>query len=134
MSGQLFENMYQSARGREASALFSLRDGQMLENHIVHNGYWYNRAGKLLGHGDLSHQNLADVAAGLDQGEVFVVLSEYNAFGSGLHEAKGPYGHSLRYIADHAMYVIVQGRVYARRVFADSQYRRITAPEIYKLL
>jgi hypothetical protein len=138
MTGQLTENMYYPRYlGQQSSVLFGLRDSQMPLDAATHNSGWFNKAGRYLGHGDLTLENLRVIAEGLEAGEVFVVLSEYKTLGLDQHPSPGPYNHDLPYIAKYAMFVIVQGQVYARREFPNSPdcpMELISEQEIYQLL
>lgn len=75
---QLTKRMY----GTEMSSVrgpFGLRSGQMCRDgvKVKHNAGWFNRAGELLGWGDMSTADFAAIATELPRDEVFIVLDEY---------------------------------------------------------
>ena len=105
---RLTKEMY----GREfqpASSLFGLRCGQRRDDDLVHNGGWYNKAGERLGWGDLSHDDLQRIAAGLQKGELFIVLPERASFWNYATPVDQPspvHAPGVEYVAEHARYVI----------------------------
>jgi len=55
--------------------------GSLRENEFIHNGGWYDLAGKFLGWGDLSIEDLRNISGILKEGEAFFVLRESDRSG-----------------------------------------------------
>jgi hypothetical protein len=55
--------------------------GSLREKEFIHNGGWYDLAGKFLGWGDLSIEDLRKIAGILNEGEAFFVLKERDRSG-----------------------------------------------------
>lgn len=118
---QLTKGMYGNQFNR-ASRLFGISCGQMHVGEIVHNGGWYNKDGEKLGWGDLSREDLDRIAAGLDEGEVFVILGEQESFWKFVSHVGSIGSMSVvkpdetapgkAYVAEHAWYVIEKGKVW----------------------
>lgn len=113
----------------DGSERFGLREAQMRvsSEKCAHNAGWYNAAGERLGWGDLSFADLAAIAAGLEEGDVFIVLPEVQAHFAFVFprrfrwvgrrrtaDAPGP-----AYVRRHAQYAVVKGRPYAIDRHAD---------------
>jgi hypothetical protein len=67
----MYGNEFSGRRGR-----FNIRCGQVRADDYQHNVGWYNAAGEKLGWGDLSREDLKNIAAGLEPGESFILLRE----------------------------------------------------------
>ena len=59
----------------------SLNIGAIKTDDFVHNGGWYNGKGEYLGWGDLSKEDLHNVAANIPEGEQLFVLKERDRLG-----------------------------------------------------
>ncbi len=61
---------------RPTSALFDISCGQKRRNseRIIQRADWYNKNGEKIGWGDLSVMDFIEIARGLNEGEIFVVL------------------------------------------------------------
>src|SRR3989338_918088 len=118
---QLTKGMY----GGEILAkrgLFGLRCGQCRGDDFVHNGGWYNRAGEKLGFGDLAPADFLEVSNNLEDGEMFIILSESDSFwkfvyrpgliGSMAAVKPDVEAPGVEYVAEHAMYVIARHQFY----------------------
>lgn len=57
-----------------------LRIGAIKAVELVHNGGWYNTKGEKIGWGDLASEDIPKIQAALEQGEIFVVLSESDSY------------------------------------------------------
>ncbi len=95
---------------------FGLRCGQMRRNDLVHNGGWYNKEGEKLGWGDLSEADLITIRDGLEESDVFIILSEMDSYWNfpvqakqeGTSEAPGK-----KYVAEHAKFYITKGTIHS---------------------
>ena len=120
---------------------FDLMCGQMRGRGMTHNSGWYNRLGEKLGFGDLSVEDFDRIAAGLEEGELFIILSESDSFWNFVTKP-GHFGYQAKtqptveapgveYVAAHAMYVIGPKQFYCSGEFIDPgkeilQYRGLT--------
>jgi hypothetical protein len=101
---------------------FGLSEDQMRAGRFVQNAGWFNQHGQRCGYGDLSVEDMQRIASELEDGEIFVVLSEYHwrtrlfsAFTDAERKAMGP-GHcnmGFFYVADHCQYIIRKGEILA---------------------
>lgn len=62
------------------SRLFGLQEGAMKTADFVHNGGWFNTKGEKLGWGDLSITDIQRIAECLQEGELFLILSERDSY------------------------------------------------------
>ena len=90
---------------------FDIHQGQMRRNPAILDGYWFNHRGERLGWGDLTPDDMYQISRHLDQGEVFLVLSENEGF------IEIPQGADVTrlspdYVASKALFVITRGEVY----------------------
>jgi hypothetical protein len=107
---------------KSESDLFGLRCGQMRGHDFTHNSGWYNREGEKLGWGDLSLEDFQHISDGLDENELFIVLSESDSFwnfvtrpgliGSISEVNPDVNAPGKEYVAEHCMYIIAKGKVY----------------------
>jgi len=90
---------------------FGLRCGQMhvADDRIVHNGGWYNAHGEQLGWGDLSPKDFLRISRELEDSELFIVLSEWNAFGNFVTEPSAVTG--MEDVAEKCRYIIGKDRL-----------------------
>jgi hypothetical protein len=86
---------------------FGMQYGQIQcrPEKITHNSGWYNGAGEELGFGDLSDENALTLCRELEDGDLFVVLSEEDT--ARYTTTPGP-----EYVADRCMMVIALGRMF----------------------
>lgn len=117
---QLTQGMY-GTEYRRGSNLFGLRCGQIGDG-VTHNSGWYNKAGQRLGWGDLDVDDFENIALGLEDDELFILLSERDTFWNERLErlAGGKPGKRLDqeapgvdYVAEHARFIIAPCEVYA---------------------
>jgi len=115
MGAQLSKGMY-GTEFSHTSTLFGLRCGQMRRNQLVHNGGWYNKDGEKIGWGDLSPEDFVRIADGLDEGELFIVLGEYDSYWN--LRGKEPQvkldieAPGVDYMAEVCHYIIAKGELY----------------------
>ncbi len=111
---RLTQGMYGDNEFDRKSALFGLHSGQRHFSGIsklTHNSGWYNKAGEKLGWGDLSTTDAANIACGLEDDALFIVLSESDDRGGGRGtRAEPPPG--VDHVAARAIYIIASGIVY----------------------
>jgi hypothetical protein len=120
---QLTKGMYGS-QFQSGRNLFGLRCAQMhvADDRLVHNGGWYNVRGEQLGWGDLAPKDFLRISRELEDGELFIVLSERNAFGNFVTEPGAITGMpevlpdalapGIRYVAEKCRYIIGKGVTY----------------------
>lgn len=78
---QLTKGVFGSEFGPRVETPFGLRTGQMRSGgKLTHNSGWYSAAGDKLGWGDLSVSDFRKIQSCLEEGQVFVVLSEQDSF------------------------------------------------------
>ena len=131
---KLIEGMFGSEFGNhtEASKAFGLRTGQMRSRETIHNGGWYNAVGSKIGWGDLNPADYEVIQRNLDDGDVFVILSESDSFWSFVTGNPGVIGSMCSttpdasapgqaYVIDKARMLITKDRVaYVDRYVTDS--------------
>lgn len=105
------------------SNLFRLRTGQSyVERKILHNAVWFNKDGERLGWGDIAKKDIDQIAAFLEEGEMFVFLHESDANWD-FYRHKGPDGEryeiipkkdslGTEYIGKYATYFVIRHRPY----------------------
>jgi hypothetical protein len=73
---------YKGGGSYGSSSRFGLRCGQMRprDTKVGHNNGWYNQNGEKLGWGDLSKEDLINIAKGLEEDEVFITLGEQDSY------------------------------------------------------
>lgn len=109
----------------QQSKLFGLSDGQCLSRDFVHNGGWYNKLGEKLGWGDLSLSNIKRISEELEEGELFIVLSEQDSFWEHVTDIRGPavcgmvtvdkeseMNPGQQVLIEKARYIIAKGAIY----------------------
>ncbi|MFA5854580.1 MAG: hypothetical protein WC866_05905 [Patescibacteria group bacterium] len=107
----------------QGSNLFGLRSWATKEGaeEFVHNAFWFNHAGELLGTGSLSRDDLRRISRELVDREMFIVVEEHVHRSVGMRHAnlstiaetvakKVSFG--TEYVAERSRYVIVPGKVY----------------------
>ena len=117
---QLTKGMY-GTQHRSASELFGLRCGRMRggPNRMLRNSGWFNKLGEKLGFGDIATDDVSNIAKGLDEDEVFIILREYPSFWDLRDLARQP-GHEdldieapgIEYVVTHAYYVIQRDTIW----------------------
>jgi hypothetical protein len=124
ITSRLSKGMYGNEFGRTPeTALFLLKCGQMRGRDLVHNGGWYNRAGEKLGWGDLEPADFQRIAEELEEGELFIILSESDSFWNFVTHNPGSIGSrcatsadvnapGVDYVAEKAMYIIGRMELY----------------------
>ena len=101
---------------------YGLATSQMRTQDLVHNGGWYNRAGEKLGWGDLSPEDFRRISREIPEGELFIVLSEYDSFWPFVEKNPGTVGTSCTtspsgeapgpdYVATKCLYIIRRGEM-----------------------
>ncbi|MBX4204947.1 MAG: hypothetical protein KW788_02010 [Candidatus Doudnabacteria bacterium] len=134
---QLTKGMY-GHQFRNASRMYGLSCGQMRGDDMVHNGGWYNAAGEKLGWGDLSRQDFERISSEIEEGEIFVVLYEGDAFWKFVTHNPGIIGSMCKtrpdaeapgvdYVAQKAAWIITRGKV-----FHVSDYSERLGPETHR--
>lgn len=127
--------------------LFGLRCGQMRTRRVVHNGGWYNRNGEKLGWGDLSNEDLRQIATGLEGGEVFIVLPETESFWKFVKPAfHGPTGSlstptaeeahpGKEYVSEHAILVVTRNQIYLMgHRHLETGWKYLTREELVEMI
>lgn len=121
--GQLTKGMY-GHEFRPTANLFGLRCGQGRggDTKIGHNNGWYNRAGEKLGWGDLSAEDLQRISSELEDGELFIVLSEQDSFwnfvthvgivGSACATKPEVEAPGVEFVATRCRYIVAQHQIY----------------------
>lgn len=130
MIAQLTKGMY----GHEfhpTGDLFGLRCGQMCgsSTRMAKNAGWYNKSGEKLGFGDLSAADFQRISSELENGELFIVLSEQNSFwnfvtrpgiiGAQAETKPDVEAPGMEYVAEHCRYILAKGSAYAIVDFDD---------------
>ena len=127
---RLTKGMYEYNKSIPTSNLFNLRHCQISPKgiKIVHNGGWYNKFGERLGCGDLSTEDFQRISKKLRKDELFIVLTESAASWNFTKRKKFPRGVKLKieapgvkYVAEHAMYVIARNQMYVIQRFRISK-------------
>ncbi len=129
--GQLTRGMY-GDEFHSLSELFGLICGQMVYPKIIHNAGWYNRKAHKLGWGDLGHAHFRRISEEIDQGEFFVVLSEFDSFWEFVEEV-GVIGSQCKqepwfetpgfeYVVERARYIIGRNQLYMIDVRRETTY------------
>ena len=132
---RLTANMFGSEFGpeTEASRAFGIRTGQIRCHETVHNGGWYNTRGEKLGWGDLNPTDYARIQANLDEGDMFVILSEQDSFWAFVVQLDGPigcmhktaaemYAPGIAYVKEHCFMLITKTRVVYVSDYADDTH------------
>ena len=117
---RFIQGIYRASRSEDD--LFGLRYGQMRNKRIVNNGGWYNEFGEKIGCGDLAAQDFETVRNGLKNNEMFVVLSEGDAYWSFRIQRKRPLWQSqaeineeapgIDYVAKRCRYIVTGTELY----------------------
>jgi len=103
---RLTKGVFDGANPQES--LFGLRSGVYKDpGDFIHNGGWYNAAGEKLGSGDLALEDFGHITAGLEEGELFVVLLERDVFGAVDAETPGD-----ECVAEFCVLLIGPGTIY----------------------
>jgi len=125
MADELIDRVFQRSRDHAPSHRFGLGDAQCVADSFVHNGRWFNRQGQLLGYGDLSKQNLSTIADELKDGELFLVMREFD-FCIDIKNRKDTYdwesllaNERQQYVYDYATFLVAPGKVYEMGGFAQ---------------
>lgn len=90
---------------------FGLKYGQIKNNEVIRNAVWFNFNGERLGSGDLTMEDLNSILQGLDQKELFVVLSE-NAAHWNLPSSFNPSSPGREYVMANAKWAISRYVIY----------------------
>ena len=129
---QLVKGMY-SFVAQRSSDLFGLVYGQTRRGptKMTHNSGWYNKAGEKLGYGDLSAEDFQRIQDGLEETELFIILSESDAHWNfvskrmikGFFPKKETFEDApgIEYVAARALYIIGKGQLYRVRYFDEPQ-------------
>lgn len=132
MADELIERMFQRSRDHVPSRRFGIHEGQCLADDFVHNGRWFNRHGHYLGWGDLSERDLNTIANELEDGELFLVMREYD-FCIYIRDRKGTYtweslhaDERQQYVYDYTAFLVAPGKVYEMGGFAQDGTTRTT--------
>jgi hypothetical protein len=118
MKNRLILGMYGDSR------LFDLRTGQMRdglgeEQRLIKNAGWYNADGHKLGWGDIGPQDIKSISSGLDDDEIFVVLTEHASFHKFVEQYDGLSGiGSLAKVDSTAEYLPSRAYVAGKAVLA----------------
>lgn len=111
---RLMHNMYNNG-----SKLFGLSQGQIRGNDFVHNGGWYNNKGEKIGWGDLSPNDIVNIAFGLEGDEQFYILPESSSYWN-FTKVNSDLSHNVNkdesapgveYVKAKARYLIEAGKV-----------------------
>ena len=99
-------------------ARFGLRRDQIKAYHpFGKNMGWYTSAGRKVGWGDLSAENMLDIACGLEEGECFIALYEQDSFWEFYHRGSSQPGTEAEpgfaYLAAHARFIIRPGEIWS---------------------
>jgi hypothetical protein len=107
---RLVRNLY-----RDGGDLLDLHHRQMRTRAFIHNAHWHSGStntchdvGAWLGCGDLSLDDILNIVAGLEPGEVFVILEEDEGTGGDIAD--------INYLAERARLIIVKDTIYGVRV------------------
>lgn len=85
-----------------SNGLFGLRDDQERTVSVVGYAGWYNLDGELLGCGDLSMRDFANIMTGLIKHEAFIVLPV----------ERGKRGEGIDHVVENAWFVIIPHVIY----------------------
>lgn len=138
MTGQLKPGVFDisSQEGPGHETLFGIISTRMRAAFIVRDGFWYNKAGQLIGTGDLSKQDLEAIAGGLDPGEVFVAINcgEATSYRNGAPGSGAQVGPDE--LKDITRIVVVRGIIFTTMSSSryDAGFRPIGPADIYRLL
>jgi hypothetical protein len=104
------------------NARFGIGAGQMRSQQVCHNAGWYNKKGEKLGWGDLSAEDMKTILADLQDGEMFIILSEQDSFwhfvthngglGSLCTTKPEESAPGVDYVAANARFILVKGQAY----------------------
>jgi hypothetical protein len=120
---QLTKGMYGDEFG-PTSNLFGLYCGQMRggPTKLTHNSGWYNRRGEKLGWGDMSKEDFRRISRDLEDGELFIIISEQDSFwrfvtrpgiiGRMAKVRSNIDAPGVKYVVEHAMFIIAKGQLY----------------------
>lgn len=111
--------------------------GSMTDDHrVAKNARWYDKAGQLVGFGDLARSDLERLSGLLEADELFIVLDEYDALGLWLpssprteEEIAEP---GLDYLARFARVIVSHGNLHAVVDDADQGYPEGFTPILRK--
>ena len=101
--------------------LWDLRVGQMAPKGkmTAKNAGWYNINGEKMGWGDLSSDDFKRISQELEEDELFIILRERASY-TDFHWQRefsptpkgGEHSPGIRYVLEHAAWIIAKGRVY----------------------
>lgn len=137
MSGRLIKGMYGSEFSNTGD-LFGITCGQIRSQDMVHNGGWFNRSGEKLGWGDLSPDDFRCIRSGLQEDEVFLVLSERASFWDFV-QRPGLLGRNAvvkpdeeapgaDYVAEKCMYIITREKIYCVHDHGEVEEEETSSP------
>lgn len=127
---RLKKGMYENPR----ECLFGLRNEQLCgrDVRVAKNSGWYNKRGEKLGWGDLSAEHVRRIASELNDGELFIVLSETDSYWNfvkfdNMAKKENPkmFAPGIDYVAEHAMYVIVRNDMYQVDRYNNSKEKTV---------
>ena len=98
---KLTKGMYGDPSCRE----FGISNLQIRGNSVINNAGWFNISGDRIGSGDLSLQDLKNIAKSLPKGEVFIALTEMDA-SLGLPSHLDRMAPGKDYILNNAVWII----------------------------
>lgn len=111
---------------REGNHLFGLCNGQIRAKDFVHNGLWYNKLGEKIGSGDLSTEDFLTIRRELEEGEMFIILSEH-AYSLDLIRKPGLLDVNaldVDYVAAKAKYIITKPTENGFGMYVVDNFRR----------
>ena len=106
---RLIKGMYESRSGAFMSGqLFGLKRFQA--DDFCHNAGWFNAKSERLGFGDLSKDDLRRIADCLEEGELFIIVGEWDMFWTD-KDGDDPKAPGTRFIVEHAHMIVAPKRV-----------------------
>lgn len=121
---QLVKGMYGHEFSPTRNAPFGLMCGQMrARSSFGHNAGWYNKKGEKLGFGDLNGKDIQNIQNGLEQDELFIILSELASFWKFVRrpgavgsmadvDRQKEYEPGQEYVSKHFMYCVTKEKVF----------------------
>jgi len=133
-----------------------LRCGQMRSReNFGHNAGWYNKKGEKLGWGDLNKKDVEMIQTSLQEGELFITLSEHDSFWKFV-KSFGPIGSmcttdqdednpGIDYVAEKSRYIIARNELFVnadefwlkpgeKKIVDDIEFTGLSIDEIKELM